>query len=573
METKKITNALMLTSSLCSLGFISSACSNSNSSKKKMNILYIMCDDLTSQAIGAYGSRLATLNPTPVIDKELAANGIVFDDCFDVNSISTPSRANILTGQYSHTNGVLTLDEALMPCQEYLPMEMKQLGYTTAMIGKWHQHCEPSAFDYYQVLIGHGGQGTYFDPEFCTNEVKGKYPNNTKKYTGHVTKNIADITLDWLKNKRDKSKPFFLMHHFKAPHDNFEFAPEYKDYLADVDIPMPKTLFNRKGFGSIATRGANDSLVNRIGTSVSNRHLFRNYVQMYKINTGNDSLDTKMAYNEYLKRYLRCVKGVDDQLKRIFDYLKENKLWDNTIIIITGDQGMMLGEHDLQDKRWMYEESMRMPFIIRVPGMKNAGTHNDQLVCNVDFAPTLLSLAGENETPRYMQGYDFSPILYGKKTKYTHEAIYYRYWMHMIHHDVPAHFGIRTKDYKLIFFYGRHYDPSRYGERTMVWEKWGESNLIEPTPAAFELYDMKNDPHETTNLANNPKYAKVLADLKQQLLALKAKVGDSDTSNPEIQKVINENFKEFSTNTQDAKRFPKKYAKIKKDDWKLSHKK
>ena len=519
-------------------------CSSKKTEEKKpLNIIYIMSDDHTSQAIGVYNSRLASLNPTPNIDA-LAKEGVIFDNVFCNNSISTPSRASIMTGQYSHMNGILTLDEKITEDQQYLAQEMKALGYSTAMVGKWHLGCEPSAFDFYKVFTTHGGQGTYFDPLFASCDVKGKeFPYNTEKINGYCSDIVTDISLDWLQNRRDKTKPFFLMHHYKAPHDDFEFAPRYKDYLADIDIPVPATLMNREGFGSEGTRGKNNSLDYLLGTSISERNTYRNYVQMYKIDSGDKDKNTLLAYNEYLKRYLRCVKGVDDNLKRLFDYLKANDLWENTVIVYTGDQGMMLGEHDLQDKRWMYDECLRMPYIMRVPGtVATKGEHNDMMISNIDFAPTLLALAGRKETPAYMQGRSFSRVFDGETIPDWRDAIYYRYWMHMIHHNVPAHFGIRTKDYKLIFFYGRHYDVNRKERYAMWWLKEGESATIDPTPASFELYDMKNDPTESKNLANDPAYKEVLEEMKVKLLDLRKKIGDNDVLHYEIQDVIDEHF-------------------------------
>ena len=511
---------------------------------KKLNILYIMSDDHTSQGIGVYNSRLSILNPTPTIDA-LAKEGVIFENVFCNNSISTPSRASIMTGQYSHTNGVYTLDEKLAPEQQYLTNELKQLGYQTAIVGKWHLGCEPSSFDYYSVFTEAGEQGKYFNPLMASSENKKKpFPQNVQRYQGHSSDIVTDVALEWFKEKRNPNKPFFFMHHYKAPHDNFEYAPRYADYLENVEIPVPSTLLNRDGFGSVATRGVNNSLDGWLGTSISKRNVHRNYVEFYKTeNTGTDEENTIAAYNEYIKSYLRCVKGVDDNLERLFTYLKEEGLWDNTVIIYTGDQGMMLGEHDLQDKRWMYEECLRMPYIMRVPKSKANGTRNEMLIQNVDFAPTILALAGAKKTPAYMQGEDFSEVFSGsQEIQGWRDAIYYRYWMHLIHHNVPAHFGIRTKDYKLIFFYGRHYNPERYGEKSMAWLGWDEAPLIVPTQASFELYDMKNDPEETTNLATNPEYKEILETLKMKLLETKHRLGDSDTSHPEIREVIKLNF-------------------------------
>ncbi len=508
--------------------------------KEQYNILYIMSDDHAAHAIGAYGGRLASLNPTPNIDK-FASEAVVFDNCFCSNSISAPSRATIMTGQHSHVNGVLTLQETLKESQLYLAKEVKELGYQTAFIGKWHLGCEPSVFDFYSMFSGGNGQGTYFDPSFATSDIKDKpFPTNEKFYEGHSSDIVTDIALDWFENKRTDDKPFFVMFQYKAPHEMFQAAPRYKDYLADVDIPLPETLLDRSKFGSAGSRGEDNSLDHVIGTSISARHNYRPYTKLFNIkDQGSDEANTIASYNEYTKRYLRCVKGIDDNIERVFQYLKDNDLWDKTIIVYTADQGMILGEHDFQDKRWMYETSIRMPFIMRVPGSELNGTHNDQMIGNVDFAPTLLNLAGRSERPTYMQGEDFSSLFSGCDVA-EREAHYYRYWMHMEHHDIPSHFGIRTKDYKLIFFYGRHYKKEKDGTKSMAWLK--ESNLIVPTPVSFELYDMKNDPHETTNLANDPKYADKLAELKAKLIETKLKVGDNDATNAEILEIINSNF-------------------------------
>ncbi|MFI3280791.1 MAG: sulfatase [Rikenellaceae bacterium] len=536
----KLHSALLATAAgVAAVPFVSCG---SGETTKPLNILYIMSDDHTSQAIGAYGSRLAEVNPTPNIDA-FAAESVTFDNCFCGNGISTPSRATIMTGQYSHTNGVLTLDEEITEDQQYLAQEMKALGYQTAMVGKWHLGCEPSAFDYYNIFTSHGQQGSYFDPVLASSDnTDKKFPFNITKHEGYCSDIVTDISLDWLENRRDKDQPFFLMHHFKAPHDNFEFAPRYAEYLADVEIPYPATLFDREAFGSEGTRGVNNSLDYYIGSSVSSRNTYRNYTAMYKIEGDDVKANTIAAYNEYLKRYLRCVKGVDDNIERIFTYLKENDLWDNTIIIYTADQGMFLGEHDLQDKRWMYDEGMRMPYIMRVPGMKvEKGSHEDLMISNIDFAPTLLSLAGREKSPEYMQGRDFSSYFEGETPSDWRTGIYYRYWMHMMHHNVPAHFGIRTADYKLIFFYGRHYDIERKSWLATPWEPKNSATL-DPTPSSFELYDMKNDPYETTNLANDPQYAEVLERLKAELLELKKQSGDNDVLHHDIQEIIDANF-------------------------------
>ncbi|OWW24955.1 acetylglucosamine-6-sulfatase [Zobellia sp. OII3] len=524
--------------------------------EKKPNIIYIMADDHTTQGFGIYGSRLASLNPTPTLDK-IAKEGMIFDNCFVSNSICTPSRAAIMTGQNSQMNGVLDLDGRLEPARQFLPIEMKKLGYQTAIVGKWHLKEEPAAFDYYQVLPG---QGKYFDPEF---RVRGDkpWPNNTVKTKGHSSDMVTDITLDWLKTKRDPNKPFFLVHQFKAPHDDFENAPRYESYLADTFIPEPESLYERGNNGSIATRGKNDSLTRIIGSSVSHRNLIRNQAMNIYVDSSihrayrdadkirleeyvkwemddEERKYTSKVYQDYVKKYLRCVKGVDDNVKRLMDYLEAEGLMDNTIIVYTGDQGFMLGEHDFIDKRWMYEESMRMPFFVRYPEKIKAGSRTDAIINNTDFAPTLIELAG-GSTPDYMQGKSFKTILEtGKEPEDWQKSTYYRYWMHMAHrHQNPAHFGVRTKEYKLIFFYGKYYvdtsDPNAEWDR----ENWG-NDFDTDTPAAWEFYDLKKDPKEMNNAYKDPAYAEVIADLKKELLRLREDLNETDEKYPHIQKVI-----------------------------------
>jgi len=499
------------------------------------NILYIMSDDHTAQAFGVYGSRLAALDPTPTIDR-IAEEGMLFENCFCTNSICTPSRASILTGQYPQTNGVLDLDGNIPPEQQYLPAEMKKLGYETAMIGKWHLKKEPAAFDYYCVLPG---QGDYFDPTFRVRGEK-EWPENIIKREGHSSDMITDLSLDWLKNKRDESKPFFLMHHFKAPHDFFEFAPRYTEYLEDTEIPEPPSMYYNANNGSVATRGENDELMRDIGSSIGHRNIIRNMGMHMEIDPGiPDPEYTHLAYQEYLKRYLRCVKGVDDNVKRLFDYLEAEGLMDNTVIIYTGDQGFMLGEHDYIDKRWMYEESHRMPFLVRYPPSVEAGSRTDAIINNTYFAPTMIELGG-GKVPDYMQGQSFKSILEtGLEPEAWPQSTYYRYWMHMAHrHANPAHFGIRTKDYKLIFFYGRYYKDT--GEEANI-EGWG-SRYGFRTPPGWEFYDLKKDPQEMDNRYGDPAYDEVVEGLKIQLKELRAELNEDDEKYPFLQEIIESNW-------------------------------
>lgn len=528
---------------------------------EKPNIIYIMSDDHTSQAFGIYGSRLAGLNPTPNLD-QLAREGMIFDNAFVNNAICVPSRAAIITGQRAQTSGVIDLEGSLAPEKQYLPQEMKKLGYQTAIVGKWHLHEEPAAFDYYQVLPG---QGKYFDPEF---RVQGEkpWPENIVKTQGHSSDVITDITLDWLKTKRKKDQPFFLMHHYKAPHDDFEYAPRYEDYLADTFIPEPESLYDNKNNGSEATRGKNDSLSRILGSSVSHRNVIRNQAMniywddpnIYKKYRNASDIQAEeyvkwemnptereyasKVYQDYLKKYLRCVKGVDDNIKRLLDYLEAEGLLDNTIIVYTGDQGFMLGEHDYIDKRWMYDESMRMPFFVRYPKKFKAGSRTDAIINNTDFAPTLIELAG-GTTPDYMQGKSFASILEtGTEPENWPQATYYRYWMHLAHrHQNPAHFGIRTKDYKLIFFYGKYWVDTDDPDADWNKKSWG-NDFTNHTPPAWEFYDLRQDPKEMNNAYQDPAYQETIADLKAQLLQMREDLNETDERYPHIQKIIDEHW-------------------------------
>ena len=489
----------------------------SSHADQKPNILFIMSDDHTTQAFGVYGSRLSSLNPSPNID-QLANQGMRFDRVYCNNSICTPSRASIITGQYSQTNGVLDLKGSISPDKQFVPMEMKKAGYETAMIGKWHLKKEPAAFDYYFVLPG---QGKYHNPVFRLRGDK-EWPQNTLKMDGkHSSDAITDISLEWLKNKRNKNKPFFLMHHFKAPHDMFDNAKRYDSYLADVEIPEPGNLHNQpaEGFGSAGSRA--------YGAGVTKAHPSWKLGQKLGIDSSLKEPEYgKAVYQKYLKKYLRCVKGVDDNVKRLVDYLKESGQYENTVIIYTGDQGFLLGEHDFMDKRWMYEESFRMPFIVHYPKMIKKPSSNNWLINNTDFAPTMLSLAGI-KTPDYMQGKSFLAALQGKKKPSDwREVTYYRYWMHMAHNlRVPGHFGIRSDRYKLIFFYGTN-------------EK-GDSK--DATPVAWEFYDLEKDPSEMNNLYGNPEYAAIIKKMKEQLKETRAELKEEDKS-AVINKIIDSNW-------------------------------
>jgi N-acetylglucosamine-6-sulfatase len=393
---------------------------------------------------------------------------------------------------------------------------MRAAGYQTAMIGKWHLHEEPSQFDFYCVLPG---QGAYFNPVFHR-KGSSPWPKNEFRFPAtydslHVDDAVTRLSLEWL-TQRDKAKPFFLMHHFKSPHDNFENAERY-DFLYDKDtIPEPETLWAGPNHGSAATEG--------MGTSIGKRNSRRNMGQHMVVDPALSAEAYKReAYQRYLKKYLRCVRGIDDNIAKLIAHLTRTGELEHTIILYTSDQGFMLGEHDYIDKRWMYEESLRMPFIVHHPRNVPAGRTSAALISNVDFAPTLLDLAGV-AAPAEMQGRSFRPMIEGRPAPADwRTGIYYRYWMHLAHHDNPAHYGIRTSDHKLIFFYGLPLDANGAVKKT--------------TTPGWELYDLRQDPQETKNVYSDPDYAMVAARLRDQLQQLKVAVGDTDERFPELMAV------------------------------------
>ena len=497
---------------------------------ERPNILFIMSDDHTAQAVGVYATLLKELNPTPTID-ELARDGIIFENAFCTNSICTPSRACIITGKYNHNNGVFDLGGRIKPPDQMLPIQMRKAGYQTAVIGKWHLKEEPN-FDYYKVLPG---QGKYFDTVF---RVQGDeaWPKNLVTHQGqHSSDAITDSTIEWFKTKRDPNKPFFVCHQYKAPHDFFHNASRYQSYLADVRIPEPATLYDvPDSWGSIATRGHDDELIQHIGTSIGSRNPRRSYAvdlfrlfpeefpHEYDLENLTEVQTTRFAYQAYLKKYLRCVKGVDDNLKRLFDYLKSADLYDNTVIIYTGDQGFWLGEKDFQDKRWAYDQSQRMPFIVRYPKSIKPGRRTNAIVENVDYPALMLDFAGA-QIPDDVQGRSFRSICEtGIEPDGWKDAAYYRYWMHMAHHDNPAEMAIRTKTHKLIYFYGCNYQGGNQ------------------TPPGWELYDLVSDPEELRNVYDDPEYAATRDELKQKFASLRVEIGDDGSHYPKCESVVRE---------------------------------
>lgn len=444
------------------------------------NIIFIMADDHASHALGCYGSRV---NKTPNLDR-IAHEGMRFDNCFCTNSLCAPSRAVILTGKYSHINGKID-NRAENPFdggQQTFPKLLQKAGYETAMIGKWHLRTEPRGFDYWNVLPG---QGKYHDPEFIE-------MGQRKKYTGYVTDLITDFCIDWLKG-RGGDRPFLLMYHHKAPHRNWQPDEKHAKMYEDADIPLPDTFDDDYRTRSDAAREQKMTIA---------RHLRVPGDTKVEPPAGleGEAL-THWKYQRYMQDYLRCVASVDDNVGRLLDYLDESGLAANTVVVYTSDQGFFLGDHGWFDKRFMYEESLRMPLLVRYPKEIKAATVNGDIVLNLDFEPTFLDFAGVT-APADMQGRSFRALLSGATPRNWRTSMYYHYYEYPGAHAVKRHYGIRTKRYKLIHFY---YDID-----------------------AWELYDLKEDPHELNNLYDNPAYDAVVKRLKIELERLRKQYGDSD---------------------------------------------
>jgi arylsulfatase A-like enzyme len=470
------------------LAMLGAAPARAAAGRPRPNILYIMADDHASHAISAYGSRI---NRTPNLDR-IASGGVRLTNCFCTNSICTPSRAAILTGQYSHRNGVYTLEEPLDPKRNHVGKELQRAGYQTAMIGKWHLTTDPTGFDYWNILPG---QGVYYDPTFIT-------PGGRKKYTGYVTDVITDFTLDWLK-KRDPSKPFFAMCHHKAPHRPWQPAAKYQDLFKDQTMPEPDNLYDH--YEGRAKSVA--AVTMRVGENMNKTDLKQDIPPDLK----GDAL-RKWGYQLYIKDYLRCIQSIDDSVGRLLDFLDAENLARDTIVIYTSDQGFYLGDHGWFDKRLMYEEALRMPLLMRYPAAIKAGTVNRDMVLNIDFAETFLDYAGV-KAPADMQGRSFRANVEGHTPHDWRRAMYYRYWMNNDNdHHVPGHYGIRTDRWKLIYFYSKALD--KFGAH--------ESNFA----PEWELYDLKNDPREMKNLIHDPRYAGTVAQLKAELANLQKEAGD-----------------------------------------------
>ena len=469
---------------------------------QRPNIIFVFTDDHAAHAISAYGSRI---NKTPHMDR-LAQEGMLFNKCYVSNSICGPSRAVIQTGKYNHLNGYwrngLTFDGS----QQTFPKLLRKAGYTTAVIGKWHLRSTPTGFDYFDVLIG---QGPYYNPPMKTTDAEGEVV--TRRHTGYTTDIITDKALAWLKSDRDEKKPFMLMYQHKAPHRNWQPGPKYLNMFDDVTIPEPETLYDDyNGRTSAASKQAmtvarhlnpNDLKLNagpRNLTPAQKKTWDTAYgpknEAFRKANLTGKAL-IQWKYQRYIKDYLRCVQSVDDNLGRVLDYLDESGLAKNTIVIYSSDQGWYLGDHGWYDKRWMYEESLIMPLLVRWPGVVKPGSVNTDIVSNLDFAETFLDIAGV-KIPKDMQGASLVPLLKGRTPKNWRTHFYYHYYEFPGAHNVARHYGVTNGRQKLIYFYQN--------------DEW-------------ELFDLKKDPNELTSVHGDSDYAKVQRDLLAELKLLRAK--------------------------------------------------
>jgi arylsulfatase A-like enzyme len=464
------------------------------------NIVFVFSDDHAVQTLGATGSRLSEFcvrqKVTPNIDR-LAAGGAVFLNSFCGNSLCSPSRAAILTGLHSHANGVMVLDRPLRQGLWTYPVGLRQAGYQSAVFGKWHLATTRPETDYWRILPG---QGAYVDPSF-------EGPEGKEKHAGYASDIITDLALDWMK-KRDPAKPFFLAVQHKAPHRNWIGPPRYNTWLDDVQVPEPDTLFDDYANRASPSKNQKLSIANdmtmagdlKVGPRFAENpaYVARNAEFERLKPQGRDLV--KWKYQQYMKDYLRCVKGVDDSVGRILEALQEAGLEERTVVIYSSDQGFYLGEHGWFDKRWIYEESIRMPLIVRWPGVVKPGSRPTAFVQNIDYAPTFVDLAG-GKAPDGLHGRSFVPILRGETPADWRKSVYYHYYDPG--HGVPRHCGVRTEQFTLALFY---------------------------TTDEWELFDNAKDPNQLRSVFADPAYADTVTAMKAELETLRARFGDETRS-------------------------------------------
>lgn len=483
-----------------------------------MNILFIMCDDHSYQTISAYDNRYIS---TPNIDR-IAADGVKFANSFVANSLSGPSRACMLTGKHSHTNGFTDNTRIFDGSQQTFPKLLQKSGYETAVIGKWHLVTEPTGFDHWDILIG---QGDYYNPTFINN-------GDTVQRKGYATNVTTDLALQWLEEGRDKDKPFCLLLHHKAPHRTW--MPDTCDFklFSDKEFALPENFYDNYE-GRVAAAAQEMSIVKdmdlvydlKLADKENEIHSNENLEKMGRRIYSNMDAAQKAAWDahydaviadfkkqglsgkaldewkfrQYMRDYLRVITSIDRNVGKVLDYLKESGLEDNTLVVYTSDQGFYMGEHGWFDKRFMYEESFRTPLLMRLPsGAKGEAT---ELVQNIDYAATFLDVAGV-DIPQDIQGVSLLPLLKGEKSIEGRDAIYYHFFEYPAEHMVKKHYGVRTDRYKLIHFY----------------------DDID----AWELYDLEKDPSEMNNIYGKEGTETITAELKKRLVELQKEYGEEE---------------------------------------------
>lgn len=531
--------------------------------QQRPNIVYIMCDDHAFQCISAYGSPISKLAPTPNIDR-IAERGMRFDRAFVENSLSTPSRACLMTGLYSNQNGQRQLGEGIDTTRTFFTEQLQQAGYQTAVVGKWHMGCDPKGFDYYHI---YNDQGQYYNPQYRGTDTDGKYIVEE----GYSTDLTTDHALSFIEH-RDASKPFCLLLHHKAPHRNWLANTKYFGMYDNVTFPMPETFYDDYETRSSAVRTQKMSVtkdmrweqdfkvpemldtanadswdsylslmneVNRMnpGQRIAwGKYYFPRNRRLLEAHLTGKELD-EWKYQNYIRDYMSVIKSVDESVGRVLDYLDSHGLTDNTIIVYTSDQGFYMGEHGWFDKRFMYEESLRTPLLIAYPGHIQPGTVCNKLVQNIDYAPTFLDLAGISK-PKELPGRSLTPLFKaGDKVKGWRNSIYYHYYDYPTYHMVRKHDGVRTDRYKLIHFYGAGgldaVKENKYQRQPGTREHGCMTYLtslgyFEPKDSAVnynELYDLQADPHELNNLYGKPGYEKITKQLQKQLTDYRKSIG------------------------------------------------
>ena len=530
---------------------------------QRPNIVYIMCDDHAFQCISAYGSPISKLAPTPNIDR-IAERGMRFDRAFVENSLSTPSRACLMTGLYSNQNGQRQLGEGIDTTRTFFTEQLQQAGYQTAVVGKWHMGCDPKGFDYYHI---YNDQGQYYNPQYRGTDTDGKYIVEE----GYSTDLTTDHALSFIEH-RDTNKPFCLLLHHKAPHRNWLANTKYFGLYDNVNFPMPETFYDDYETRGSAVRTQKMSVTKDMRweqdfkvpemLDTANADSWDSYLSlMNEVNRMNPEqriawgkyyfprnrrlLEARLTgkeldewkYQNYIRDYMSVIKSVDESVGRVLDYLDSHGLTDNTIIVYTSDQGFYMGEHGWFDKRFMYEESLRTPLLIAYPGHIQPGTVCNKLVQNIDYAPTFLDLAGVSK-PKELPGRSLTPLFKaGDKVKGWRNSIYYHYYDYPTYHMVRKHDGVRTDRYKLIHFYGEGgldaVKENKYQRQPGTREHGCMTYLtslgyFEPKDSAVnynELYDLQADPHELNNLYGKPGYEKITKQLQKQLTDYRKSIG------------------------------------------------